>query len=136
LAHHAQPDQKTVRTPKAILSQGTAKFRSLKSNKWARRAGWGLAVIVVFGSGHDSGVADQERNHPATTTVTQAPAQDQPQRWSEDSLPPQLYLWAGCNASTQCDLRHVGTVDGHHDCWSAINETTLTMCPDDYITYS
>lgn len=64
-----------------------------------------------------------------------------PYNWEEDNLPPELYLWADCNAGP-CGLhRERGKVDGYVGCWTAYNETSMTMCPTydgkvAYVTYS
>lgn len=64
--------------------------------------------------------------HPQPTPRP-APAQ----RWTEDSLPPELYLWQQVNSG---DLQRWGTYDGHRNCWAAVADTTLVMCPDGYYT--
>jgi hypothetical protein len=90
------------------------------------------AVVVIFGSGHDSGVADQAKKQPTPTVATPAPTMYVDKEWSEDAWPTDLLLWAGCNSAPRCDIRTVGTIEGHKHCVAAINETTLIMCPDGF----
>jgi hypothetical protein len=81
------------------------------------------------------------------TSVQTAPERpkmyvDTVQDWQEDNLPVELYLWAECNKGP-CDLhREKGTFEGRINCWTARNETSMTMCPKQgrdkkpYVTYS
>lgn len=62
-----------------------------------------------------------------------APRPAPTQQWAEDSLPPELYLWQQVNSG---DLQRWGTYDGHRNCWAAVADTTLVMCPDGYYATS
>jgi hypothetical protein len=85
--------------------------------------------------------ADPTQTNSAHTALAPLRPHQLPYNWEEDNLPPELYLWADCNAGP-CDLhRERGKVDGYVGCWTALNETSLTMCPTRdgkvaYVTYS
>jgi hypothetical protein len=81
--------------------------------------------------------ATRPMTHPART----APTPIAPQ-FSEDSLPPVMYLWArqGETSKRHGMLRRIGTVDGHRGCWTAVpadpTREALLLCPDGYTQYS
>lgn len=102
--------------------------------------GIALCTAALAGGIVHAGVTVAEQR----TDAVQRTAAPQPPRWAEDSLPPQLYLWATtyhgslvaprradrwANAYRTGDRRHAG-------CWAAVADTTLIMCPDGMIAYS
>lgn len=103
-------------------------------------------LIWTGGMGVATQPAQAQANsaHTHTTSHARPPLRPHqlPYNWEEDNLPPELYLWADCNAAGPCDLhRERGKIDGRVGCWTAVNETSMTMCPTydgkvAYVTYS
>lgn len=81
---------------------------------------------------HPAAATDQPNSH-THANAHPVPKPRPVQRWAEDSLPPELYLWQQVNSG---DLQSWGTYDGHRNCWAAVADTTLIMCPDGYYTTS
>lgn len=84
----------------------------------------GAATHTVAEPAQNSALRPIAHPHPAPMPVPG-------QRWTEDSLPPELYLWQRVNSG---DLQRWGTYDGHRNCWAAVADTTLVMCPDGWYT--
>ena len=108
-----------------------------RARKWTRRTIIGIALITAWGTGHDSGVAEQAQATPQAPTVVQTAPKPQAapvKAWQEDEWPSDLMLWAGCNTGP-CDI-HTIKVPGHRHCLVAVNETSMTRCPDGYYEYS
>lgn len=98
----------------------------------------GTYVLGALQSGQTASLA------PGAASAVPAGEPVATQRWQEDSLPPELYLWTDVNrgdlvgpgranwlaaAAYQGDPWHVG-------CWASVADTTLVMCPDGLIAYS
>jgi hypothetical protein len=89
-------------------------------------------IVTIGGAAGFSGTAIAPAGVAVTANSTHKHA-DTSVRWEEDSLPPELYLWTQQNSG---DLQRWGTYDGHRNCWAAVADTTLIMCPDGWYTYS
>ena len=110
-----------------------------QGNKWVRRGLYGVAALAIWGTGHDSGVAEQVRTQPqapSSVPVEQVQTVHHKIRpWQEDEWPSDLMLWAGCNLGP-CDVHKAGTVEGHKYCMVGVNETSMIACPDGFRSYS
>jgi len=102
----------------------------------------GCAATLTFAAG--VGVASGDRVEPVRPVAAAQTAT--PAKWAEDSLPPELYLWADGGrlygpgrANRWANAYQVG--DRHHTgCWAAVGRTldgtTLIQCPDGFVAYS
>lgn len=108
----------------------TIKEVTLKRTLATIAAAVGVLIWTAgMGAATQSGTAQANSAH--THTARPAPTPAHSQRWAEDSLPPELYLWQQVNSG---DLQRWGRYDGHRNCWAAVADTTLVMCPDGYYT--
>lgn len=90
-----------------------------------------LAVAGILAVGGVLSIANDLKPDPVPETTEII-------TWHEDTLPDAMYQWVDLYGADLVPVdQWIDPADNvHFDCWHAVADTTLTMCPDGYVTTS